>query len=172
MGKFNLHYPSFLKGVEVGRRLKNKRLTGEPVAYLYNGMRLIPLPEWDKETYPYAVMYYDKDLVDYGAAYLILSSAPLSYKYVSTPFSQAGHKLYALKPGSSIVYIHNIVYGEPTKEWEFSEGRSVVSFDTDEQVFSISSAGTTRPHWANYDLTKHTDGSVYIKASEPVPVYE
>ena len=26
----------------------------EPVAYLYNGVRLPKLPEWDKETYPYA----------------------------------------------------------------------------------------------------------------------
>lgn len=28
----------------------------EPVAYLYNGVRLQKLPEWDKETYPHAVI--------------------------------------------------------------------------------------------------------------------
>ena len=29
---------------------------GDPVAYLYNGVKLPPLPEWDREVYPYAVI--------------------------------------------------------------------------------------------------------------------
>ena len=28
----------------------------QPVAYLYNGVRLPKLPEWDRETYPYATI--------------------------------------------------------------------------------------------------------------------
>jgi hypothetical protein len=43
---------SLTLGWLVGRRIAGQRR--KPVTYLYNGVELPPLPEWDKETYPYA----------------------------------------------------------------------------------------------------------------------
>lgn len=42
----------------MGRYLCVKNL---PVSYLYNGVELPPLPEWDTESYPYAAIYTDAD---------------------------------------------------------------------------------------------------------------
>ena len=47
---------SRLLGFLVGRQIAGQRRAVEkvPVAYLYNGVRLPALPEWDREAYPYA----------------------------------------------------------------------------------------------------------------------
>lgn len=47
----------------------------EPIAYLYNGVRLPKLPEWDKIKYPYAVISQYQNT---GGFYLSLDSAPIT----------------------------------------------------------------------------------------------
>lgn len=51
---------SFLEGLALGLTGAPLPIGGrEPVAYLYNRVRLPPLPEWDKEAYPYAFIFVD-----------------------------------------------------------------------------------------------------------------
>lgn len=47
-----------LMGFIMGQKLRDMRqpTEKEPIAYLYNGVQLPPLPEWDKETYPYCII--------------------------------------------------------------------------------------------------------------------
>lgn len=52
---------SWLIGFALGLCGKPPPIAGsrrEPVAYLYNGVRLPKLPEYDKSVYPYAVIVY------------------------------------------------------------------------------------------------------------------
>lgn len=117
----------------------------EPVAYLYNGVRLPKLPEWDKVKYPYAVLQGMS-----GSYRLNVSSLPI----------------YAIKQGEK-TYItvsqdaegHNYQIATGSEYWEggmFGGVSPIVSLP----VF-----------WANYDV-KYEDGKPYLTASEPVPVYE
>ena len=49
----------FLKGFHLGKAFYANLLRaakGEPVAYLYGGVRLPKLPEWDETVYPYAII--------------------------------------------------------------------------------------------------------------------
>jgi hypothetical protein len=49
---------SFVKGILLGLFGHPLPQGKEPVAYLYNGVRLPKLPEWDETAYPYAVICY------------------------------------------------------------------------------------------------------------------
>ena len=46
----------------------------EPVAYLYNGVRLPALPEWDREKYPFAVIWYTPGFLGIGSYYYLIIS--------------------------------------------------------------------------------------------------
>jgi hypothetical protein len=64
---------SLTLGWLVGRRIAGQRTKQKtPIAYLYNGVQLPPLPEWDREKYPYAVIVAD----DYQTA-LSFSAKPM-----------------------------------------------------------------------------------------------
>lgn len=52
----DLNRTSYLLGRLFGRRIKAQRKPMKPIAYLYNGVRLPKLPEWDREIYPYAAI--------------------------------------------------------------------------------------------------------------------
>ena len=77
---------SFLQGWLVGRRLAGMRhlaVAPEPVAYLYNGVRLLPIPKYDKEKYPYFFLGISLDKSsesEFGLAELFVSSKPLFLK--------------------------------------------------------------------------------------------
>lgn len=136
-----------------------------PIAYLYNGYRMPPLPEWDKTAYPYAVITSKTDTDEPSLAYLVLSTSPLCYRTALVL-----RKLYSTAPGSSIVYLRNTsADGVINKYWERREHYDMASFDADKEVFSMSN--NIQPTWANYTFMKYNDGTVYLEASEPVPVY-
>ena len=150
---------SWLTGFILGLAGKPLSLGGgkEPVAYLYNGVRLPPLPEWDNETYPYAVIA--RDLYPDGGALNVLyvHSTPFvtsdlteKYGYVSVQVEDGGQYMYwdCRSPDDAGWLGARIPIGSDA--WE---------------------ARITRIIWANTTIY-NPDDSVYIDASEPVPVYE
>ena len=118
----------------------------EPVAYLYNGVRLPPLPEWDKEAYPYAVLQGMNTSYRFN-----VSSLPI-YTVVND-----GHEYVTVSPDAE---------GD---NWEFNKGYEAWK----RSIFGggVVPIVAIPVFWANYDV-QYEDGTLYLAASEPVPVYE
>lgn len=120
----------------------------EPVAYLYNGVRLPKLPEWDRETYPYVAM-----LNQVYRVVFIAYSDPMHLVLTSS----SGGMSVGVKAGETFL---QIVY------WTSND--TIPDFEEKSLTYDYL-LGT--PDWANYDV-QNADGTVYLAASEPVPVYE
>ena len=136
---------SFLIGYALGLSGKPLPLSGgEPVAYLYNGVRLPKLPEWDKEAYPYAGIF------SMSVGFMFRALSPTAYYF------QNGDE-WTL--GSFDGNLSSTKYNDKDN-W----GR--LSHDT-------SYGGLPAPVliWTNFDFMNE-DGSVYLAASEPIPVYD
>lgn len=120
-----------------------------PVAYLYNGVQLPALPEWDRETYPYIFMDKRKPLYSDATYYLTM---------VASPFTKT------TKDGAVVI---NYTLPRLGCYYKLSEGVwSAVS--------EYTNGGTiTNPTsvWSNHDILDE-NGTVYLAASEPIPVYE
>ena len=119
-----------------------------PVAYLYNGVRLPKLPEWDKTVYPYAYMvrYYQDETT--RTVELWVSQSEMVYEFTFTAS-------YWLK-SPSVFFGYDIESDAWKVPIEHPDGTSFGLYDI---------------IWANTDFYR-TDGTIVIGASEPVPVYE
>lgn len=114
--------------------------------YIYNGTELPALPEWDKETYPYA--------------YLAVQGSSMAYLYM---FRDPKHLIYdnlgamctIVSTGETYLKSNSIGgkdFGEPTE----------ITATFDQPLHSAIA-------WANYNILT-ADGTVYLAASEPIPV--
>ena len=122
--------------------------------YLFNGVKLPELPEWDKETYPYAIIVR---MEIFGEFWLYVTENPLSV-------------FYSVKHGYDVVsttvksnYLHyrcNI----DSDTWVSYPSYDDSYFDADESHAGIP--GLTV--WVNRDVMNADDGSLFMKASEPV----
>ena len=113
--------------------LRRKRQEREPVAYLYNGVRLPKLPEWDREMYPYA--------------YITQNLSGTVYKFVAK----------TTKPEASTdgkITLSGLTFAVVDGAWA-----------------EVYSQGIRKVIWTNNDLY-HEDGTLYLDASDPIPVYE
>ena len=113
--------------------------------YLYNGMEFPAPPEWNKEKYPFAVI--SKDAFNY-------------YFYIT------GKEINESLTGT----IHNgwhcrvpyVKYQKTGNEWVYqSQGDSIGSLG--------DGVITSKVYWTNTDLY-YNDGTLYLAASEPIPV--
>lgn len=148
---------SFQEGLALG--LAGKPLPfaqREPVAYLYNGVRLPPLPVVDKEKFPFAVITRGTSL--YSRSEVCFVKA-ISYRtYVnSSGYSQYqvgrfGEYLYAIKPSDS-------------DQW------GELKTATTENGLFWCEVGSDYIIWTNTDI-HYESGEVAYAASDPVPVYE
>ena len=138
---------SFVKGIllgEVGTPLPRGK---EPVAYLYNGVRLPPLPDYDKSKYPFARIAK----ANAGGRIGFRASTTEYYAYQGN---------YGICIATQAVDILCFYY-ESTGQWsDLHENINMyeVLLHNDNWV------------WTNHDIKK--DGVVLFKASDPVPVYE
>lgn len=121
----------------------------EPVAYLYNGVRLPKLPEWDKTAYPYAIITVSSTDV----YRLSLSTQVFDYSGLAKVTTAAPTKAYKLVDG----------------QWEWIS-------DKESGTYTLS---LISPVWSNHDVlysdyfeNDGLAGKVMIAASDPVPVYE
>lgn len=125
----------------------------KPTAYLYNGIRLPALPEWDRGAYPYAYIWQS---ASDQTCYLSCSSVPL------------------VVYGADEYYLPS-ADGEPMEAYRIVDGSWGFWYETTTSTSAtnqIANALTKRPLvWANYDISREDD-TVYLAASDPVPVYE
>lgn len=120
----------------------------EPVAYLYNGVRLPKLPEWDRETYPYAYLLYNSLL---GLYFLRVYSDPLI----------PGGEKFVFADGDA-----NLA------RYELEDGLWIFKGDSVGETGFLPSS-VARFVWANTDVYNYKgDGTLILAASKPVPVYE
>lgn len=125
-------------------RLLAKR---EPVAWLYNGVRFPLVPERNRKKYPYVFIAKSLILKSYHA---IASQEPAVV--LNGSFGTIDYEYPWLR----------LNYDEETGWGNWRE-----MAEDAESSFVADSSGA----WTNYDLLKE-DGSIWLAASEPIPVYE
>jgi hypothetical protein len=143
---------SFQTGLALGLAGKPLPIKKEPAEYLYNNIRLPKLPEYDKETYPYAVIgsYYDGWITYYR---LYLASRTVSMDSDSIDIK-----------GPAKYMSCNYYTGEAN--WRNFSGQNEV-----QSGYVVSPYMT--PIWANHDIRWWTyPYDLRLPASEPVPVQE
>ena len=125
--------------------------------YSYNGTVLPALPEWDKEKYPYAV------LIDPTETYyeLYCSAEPITYNPNSAISAFTVSAPYIMCDTETLneegVYVRNEAFSE---------------FGNEKTTSKVLSKILNKILWSNHDVIKTTDSTVYLSASEPIPVYE
>lgn len=132
--------------------------------YLYNGVELPALPEWDKEKYPYAAIVETILLLFGDIKLLYFSSTPLAF---SADGGASTKVLKATDNGHGVKYV--IDPSQNHTEWTYSEDVELVSGESVTIVTGgLTSGGSVT--WCNYDMTNYEDGSLHLAASDPVPV--
>lgn len=121
--------------------------------YLYNGIELPALPEWDKVKYPFAYIWavgwtYPNDYIDYYK--LDVCSSPIHYGTVDETLSA-----YVESGTESAMYNCPQTDGE-FKAWEYHS--EVVASQT----------AKVYPFWTNHNVINDTDGSVYFAESNAI----
>lgn len=124
-----------------------------PIAYLYNGVQLPGLPV--VEGFEYKVMIWDEARI---LTFLYFSTAKLHKNNVTLT-----SVLKAEEDGSCIVYTLSADKTVFERAEDFD-----LTFPQGEPVAWV----TGSPRWANYDVLTYGTDTVYLEASEPVPVYE
>jgi hypothetical protein len=119
--------------------------------YLYNGIELPALPVWDKETYPCAYIIQNPTAGEswfYGFWHTTLPLTMKDEKTVSSTHNDfVGGVLYA--------------YAEDTNSWELYD-------DTYAPIKGYTYVVAV-PLWTNTTML-YEDGTLYLAASDPVPV--
>ena len=134
--------------------------------YLYNGVELPALPEWDKAKYPYAVIgtfttYGGDDgftLLTNKRLWLLKEPYVLGSKFGALYYIKTPETLANPEAGTTYCYF-NCLEENNYAVWEFFEEK-----EADGNGMTINA-----PEWSNYDVYT-TDGTLYLAASEPVPV--
>lgn len=124
--------------------------------YLYNGVELPALPQWDRKTYPYGTLYYSVSKQRYG---FYATSVPGVYQ---TPLD------------TSITGYKNVVqFGSSASEpkirgsltdgvWEYEDGSGLyIAIDKNNGTVLAEVV------WSNYDILNR-NGAVYLAGSYPI----
>ena len=157
-----MNLKSFLMGLSLGLSGKPLPISGgEPVAYLYNGVSLPKLPEWDRETYPYVVM-------DLG---VVLGTITISVYFVKEPkhlcFEHVEYEIKSIYIEAGETFQRCTMNGKSYEELAEKEWNPIKEVTEDNGKYVRDYC----VKWANYDVLD-TDGTVYLAASEPIPVHE
>lgn len=115
----------------------------EPVAWLYNGVRLPELSKYCKGVYSYIMLQ--------NGAYFLFSSAELPY------YGTIGSYDAVYNDGPTSLYKDAESHWE---DWHFYASGVTNTLYTDYAIV-----------WSNFDICRQ-DGSVVFAASAPIPVYE
>ena len=120
-----------------------------PAVYLYNGVQLPPLPEWDMASYPYAIITTAMT----GSSYNLRFYKTVNY------FSSTANLLYFGGDGNNV--------SVPCV------GCSMTKYDAiwgELRTFDNQNSSVPKAIWSNFDM--EYEGTLYLAASEPIPVYE
>lgn len=124
--------------------------------YLYNGVELPALPEWDRETYPYATIGYD----DNNRVILELHTSLL---YFSKTYSGIGYGNGGVSPYENCVNRWYSLSADGT-EWVHGGDYDIDVTDQSTDHMFVSAI------WSNADIANRDDNSVYLSATDPIPV--
>lgn len=139
--------------------------------YLYNGTPMHPLPEWDKQKYPYAIMNYGELAIDGGfwVASLIVSSNPFVFYdefveedgILSDEYAITGEWLrYFMTDNPAVAALY---FGLQVGDFEPEEWGVHASGHADK----AESIGLEYD-WSNHDILNRTAGTVKLAASYPI----
>lgn len=134
-----------------------RKTAKQPIAYSYNGVVLPGLPEWDREMYPYAA------ITDVN-----LWRRPHHLMICTAPFS------VFTNDDTTITFISGTEEDAPLLRYEYnSENNSWEVFNptSTDKTWGPSSSYEP-PIWTNADIISRDDGTLYLAASDPIPVYE
>lgn len=142
-------WKSFKMGLGLGLVDKPLPLAKKvPIAYLYNGVRLPKLPEWDREKYPYAVIVsavfpYDGDYF----LFVLDDTVTVQRVFGDSIFTDGTCLCYRIENSEFVRY-------------------SVLDNTLMDSIV-----------WANHDIYRHPNDTVepnalVLSASDPIPVYE
>ena len=157
---------ALLLGCRVGQLIKGMRgKVKEPVAFLYgpDKVRLPKIPE--VEGFEFVYIY-----VSYGQYTLMISTQELEYR----SWKDIGNSYYLYPVNmpltEELTVKHAYLDAEEAESgtWEFTWSKTYeAGYDmvNEQSGFGI-------PFWANTTVMNHEDGSIYLAASDPVPVYE
>lgn len=111
--------------------------------YLYNGVELPPLPEWDRKKYPYVVLW---EVPAFNLYVVSISNVPVVFD------SDTGYCTH-IGGGKSVdanKYAADTSWRDFEKELDTSDDESLVVF------------------WTNTDILKTGDGTLYLAASKAI----
>lgn len=137
---------------------------GETVT-LYNGAVLPKLPEWDKETYPYAILKTQWNIDDgsFKLAYLFLYTNEANYHVTDNGWVYFGSTPYK---------IHHVVGSDSYIEGSTDAWSDGNEYDKDGSTrveeWNVRDIYMEYLTWANFKV--EYDGTVYLEASDPIPV--
>lgn len=155
---------SLFMGWKAGNLVARQRgAKKKPVAYLYNGVRLPALPEWDKEKYPYAVIDEWESTFNGHAGKIYF----LSFYTEKIVWKRESNKWYM--PGKLVVYA--TTDSAKIAEYFDSFAPGEVGFNMWGIAEEDDGIACDKVIWTSTDLV-FDDGTLYLAASEPVPVYE
>lgn len=127
-----------------------------PVAYLYNGVELPPLPEWDKTAYPYAIIaeaYLDRGYVLWTCSEVIVA-----------------HENW-MNTGNTMLRFNGVLTYYKSWKSDGTDGwNEHLSGDLTDENVSDGSLTNSPVLWVSFDM-RNQENAVYLAASEPVPVY-
>lgn len=166
-----LDLKSWLTGYMLGICGKPLPIQGKtPTAYSYNGVVLPKLPEWDREQYPYAFIHTLNDGVDGYMLTVCSTKCQISDGLHLTLPVVNGQKCVSLYTTSQEAYERYSKVGFPASSVGLlSWGEVSPPYDVRTDG-SISIADVIV--WTNYDLTLKGSDTVFLSASDPIPVYE
>ena len=123
------------------------------MGYLYNGVRLPKLPEWDKEKYPYA--YITSTRLSTSTVWYL--SLPREWGDFSKAVFADDYVFYS-KGGARFQIKHYDGENMPQRWGSFEESESSWTCDVSRMIWSNTDACTA-------------DGTILLAASDPIPVH-
>ena len=148
---------SMTMGWLVGRRIAGQRgKRKEPIAYLYNGVRLPHIPDSILSKYPYVVIFRvnNPSMPDHGDYYLY--GAKKRWVMNDVTSNNSGLPYWDVDIG-----YYRFRYSVVNDEWSFS---AQVDNGFDQTLYILV--------WANHNVYYLSDNRLAFSASEPIPVYE
>lgn len=148
-------------------QIKIERALFEPMAYLYNGVRLPPLPERDKKKYPKAFVHIEPmNIVTQGAYIALVYFCSDTKTVLKEGWISSSDYIHATS------YVRWLLYDDMgTNFWEQYPQKQWINEKIVDQSDFAELEALSLVKWSNYDIY-HSDGTLFLTASEPVPVYE
>lgn len=150
---------SFVRGLLVG--MTGQGVLGEADHYLYNGLKFPQLPEWDKETYPYAaiILYASGTTV---ATYILSVGSSVRYAYPDVWTSNelgwrydedadAWVECLGIFSGDLLWANHDVCYPDDTAIYLAASNPAQIGQAQSEKLVGYSYNGIVLPALPDYD---------------------